>query len=654
MKTKLSIIFCSFLLLFVVFAGSVLAYPSGDEDFDGYYDNDFNKIQAFLNLTSTDPTMLNGKQINASYNASDATTWTGVTWSSTTPKRVEKIEWPETYLKGSLDVSSFSSLTKLECTYGEVSSVNLSGDTELTYLDVSDNELETLDVSANTKLETLLCEYNYLTALDVSALTSLKVFSCEGNELEALSVSTNTALTDLYCGWNYFITLDISSNTSLSVFSCDGNELETLDVSANTALTELYCAYNYLTTLNVSSNTALDVLLCEENELDTLDLSANTALTELYCAYNYLTTLNASSNTALEILSCEGNELDTLDISANTALVELYCGENYLTALDVSDNTNLEALFCEMNELTSLDFSNCTNLIALVCPYNKLSGTLDLSAYPSLDLVLYSDNKITSLVTGTTPYYMLSGYPNPLTLITSNIFTPNQNFTANGDGYIEFETLSFIDIALLYAEGHSNSVFVNWTMNGEVLSTSPIHYIDINNPQTDDIIANFAPGLTSSSSDNVIYEGGKLILQPLFEGGKWSYDKAFFKADFSDPGNVVFTALKSGKTTIYYTQPDYEYEDAPEIELESLKTESLGISAEASDKIENYIKKEATILDEEDELFDGVVLSVDVTIKDTLLPQTGQNFTISLVLGLIGLAGIGALVLFGGKKRKNA
>jgi LPXTG-motif cell wall-anchored protein len=612
MKTKLSIIFCSFLLLFVVFSGSVLAYPSGDEDFDGYYDNDFNKIQAFLNLTSTDPTMLNGEQLNASYNASDATTWTGVTWSSTTPKKIEKIEWPETYLKGSLDVSDFSSLTRLECTYGEVSSVNLSGDKELTYLDVSDNELEALDVSANTKLQTLLCEYNYLTALNVSTLTSLKVFSCEGNELETLDVSTNTALTDLYCGWNYFITLDISNNTSLSVFSCEGNELDTLDISANTALTELYCAYNYLTVLNVSSSTAL------------------------------------------EVLSCEGNELDTLDISANTALIELYCGENYLTALDVSDNTNLEALFCDMNELTSLDFSNCTNLVALVCPYNKLSGTLDLSAYANLEFVLYYNNKITSLVTGTAPYYLLSGYPNPLTLITSNIFTPNQNFTVNGDGYIEFETAGFVNIALLYAEGHSKSVFVNWTMNGEVLSTSPIHYIDINDPETDDIIANFAPGLTSSPSDNVVYEGGKLILQPLFEGGEWSYDKAFFKADFSDPGNVVFTALKSGKTTIRYTQPDYEYEDAPEIELESLKSKSLGISATTSDKIESYIKNETTALDEEDELFDPIVLSVDVTIKDTLLPQTGQSFTTPIALGLIGLAGIGALVLFGAKKRKNA
>ncbi len=487
MKRKFLVTLIATLLLLAVFAGAALALDSSDTNLDGYNDNDFNKIQAFLNLTSAEPSKLNGEQINTSYDAANPATWTGVTWSSATPKRVEKIEWPETYLKGSLDVSNFSSLTKLECTYGEVSSVNLSGDTELTYLDIS------------------------------------------------------------------------------------------------------------------------------------------------------------------------GNELQTLDVSSNTALVELYCGENYLTALDVSNHANLEALFCEMNELTSLNFSNCTNLVALVCAYNQLSGTLDLSAYPNLEFVLYSDNMITSLATGTKLYSLLSGYPNPVTWITSNIFTPNQNFSANGNGYIEFEASSLLNMALLYAEGHSNSVFVNWTINGEVLSTSPIHFMDPTDPETGDIIANFAPGITSSPADNVIYEGAKLILRPLFEGGTWQYDKACFEADFSDPGNVVFTAKKSGKTTIYYTLPGYEYEETPEIETGSLQTDSSSYGPKA--KIESYINEEVTALDDEEpyeEIFDPIILSVDVTIKHTLLPQTGQSFTAPIVLAALGIISLGALLAIGIKKRKNA
>ena len=135
-------------------------------------------------------------------------------------------------------------------------------------------------------LEELSCLYNQLTSLDVSRNTALTYLDCYNNQLTELDVSRNTALTELDCSGNPLTTLDISMNTALTKLYCAINELTTLDVSRNTALTELNCANNELTTLDVSQNTALTVLSCFSNELPSLNISRNRALTKFDCSYN--------------------------------------------------------------------------------------------------------------------------------------------------------------------------------------------------------------------------------------------------------------------------------------------------------------------------------------------------------------------------------
>lgn len=170
--------------------------------------------------------------------------------------------------------------------------------------------------------------YNQLTSLDLSRNTALTELRCDYNQLPSLDVSRNTALTALYCNNNQLTTLDVSANTALTFLKCVSNQLTELDVSRNTALTELSCSGNPLTTLDISMNTALTKLYCAINELTTLDVSRNTALTELNCANNELTTLDVSQNTALTVLSCFSNELPSLNISRNRALTKFDCSYN--------------------------------------------------------------------------------------------------------------------------------------------------------------------------------------------------------------------------------------------------------------------------------------------------------------------------------------
>ena len=112
------------------------------------------------------------------------------------------------------------------------------------------------------------------------------------NQLTNLDVSQNTALTYLYCFNNQLTTLDVSQNTALTFLRCEYNQLTSLDVSTNTALTYFYCDNNQLTVLDVSVNTSLGRLSCSNNQLTSLDASQLNILTEIACYNNQLTSLD--------------------------------------------------------------------------------------------------------------------------------------------------------------------------------------------------------------------------------------------------------------------------------------------------------------------------------------------------------------------------
>ena len=216
---------------------------------------------------------------------------------------------------------------------------------------------------------------------------------CSCNQLTSLDVSKNTELVQLFCYENRLTSLDISKNTGLVRLICDENQLTSLDVSKNTELNELYCDSNQLTSLDVSKNTKLRLLSCNSNKLTSLDVSKNTELNDLNCGRNQLTSLDVSKNTVLNELNCGRNQLTSLDVSKNTGLFDLNCDENQLTSLDVSKNTKLYGLNCGRNQLTSLDVSNNPELRNLYCNDNLLTS-LDISRHTNLSNLNYNNNKI--------------------------------------------------------------------------------------------------------------------------------------------------------------------------------------------------------------------------------------------------------------------
>jgi len=106
-------------------------------------------------------------------------------------------------------------------------------------LDCSYNDITSLDLSSNTMLKEFDCNQSQLNSLDVSQNTLLDRLSLWGNELTSLDISNNPALVFLYIQRNQIDTLDLSNNTSLEYFSCRGNQFTNLDVSNNISLRRL-------------------------------------------------------------------------------------------------------------------------------------------------------------------------------------------------------------------------------------------------------------------------------------------------------------------------------------------------------------------------------------------------------------------------------
>ena len=205
------------------------------------------------------------------------------------------------YVKEKFDKNSNNSLSADEI--AEAKEISVEGKpitsfkgieyfTALTNLECSRTKLTSLDTSHNKKLGYLRCNYiPDLTTLNVSQNTELKVLYCNDNALADLDLTNNSALETLECGDNELTTLDLSKNTELKYFGCFNSKLSSLDLTNNTNLEELYFCGNNFSTIDVSQNTKLKYLHLFGNQLITLDTSKNSNLQRLWVYTNPLTSM---------------------------------------------------------------------------------------------------------------------------------------------------------------------------------------------------------------------------------------------------------------------------------------------------------------------------------------------------------------------------
>ena len=145
----------------------------------------------------------------------------------------------------------------------------------ITSLGVVRNNLTSLDLSKNTNLIYLFVYNNNLTSLNVNGCTKITRLWAGNNKLSSLNLSTNKELFELQIHNNQFKNLNVSYNPNLSILYAWQNQFQTIDLKSNINLTRLFLWDNELTTLDVTKNTEIYQLIIGSNKFTRLDISKN-------------------------------------------------------------------------------------------------------------------------------------------------------------------------------------------------------------------------------------------------------------------------------------------------------------------------------------------------------------------------------------------
>ena len=203
------------------------------------------------------------------------------------------------------EINSVTSIDVEEKGITSVSGIELF--TELTELNVANNELDELNLSANTLLTRIYCQQNHLTYLDLSRNTVLKTLYCHENELIGMDLGS-VLIDDFVCHDNQLSELDVTRFLGLKGLDCTNNPIKKLDVSKNPKLLILKVSDTLITEIDVSNQPDLWRFFCANTQLKTLDVGNNSKLWQIDCSNTDIHTLDLRNTDIMPDNGCKADE----------------------------------------------------------------------------------------------------------------------------------------------------------------------------------------------------------------------------------------------------------------------------------------------------------------------------------------------------------
>ena len=183
-------------------------------------------------------------------------------------------------------IEFFSNLQSLDCensfTGKKITSLDVSKNTKLQYLNCRGTDISSLDVSNNPDLRELNCVATDLTELDVSHNKNLVKLECWSTGIARVDVSQNDKLEDLETGWSLaLVEVNLGQKEYLTKFACNRSNMTSVDLSGCPALKSLVCWESEISSLDLSHNPNLEALWCYDTNIRFLDLTHNPKLQDL-------------------------------------------------------------------------------------------------------------------------------------------------------------------------------------------------------------------------------------------------------------------------------------------------------------------------------------------------------------------------------------
>ena len=127
------------------------------------------------------------------------------------------------------------------------------------------------EIAAVTRIDGIVTSLKSFEGIE--HFTALTYISCQLTDISSLDLSGNPAVTYLNCsGCENLTSLDLSVNTALTELHCNNCGLKDLNINGCSNLKHLDCCNNQLTSLQLGNMNQLKTLACQENQLTRLDL----------------------------------------------------------------------------------------------------------------------------------------------------------------------------------------------------------------------------------------------------------------------------------------------------------------------------------------------------------------------------------------------
>ncbi len=212
--------------------------------------------------------------------------------------------------------------------------------------------------------------------------TGLERIVLQGNEFTEINLSGNTALTYLDLSSNtYLETVNVKGCSALTaIYVPFDKALQTVDLEGCTSLVTVTGYASGLTSLDVKDCSKLETLTVYSTNIQTLDVSMCPALKVFNAGGSALTSVTLPENSVIETLSLsESSKLTSLDLSKLPALKSLSIGSSAIAVLYLAKCPLLETLtmdFCK--KITSIDVSKNLHLKSISA---MLSGLVKVTMF---------------------------------------------------------------------------------------------------------------------------------------------------------------------------------------------------------------------------------------------------------------------------------
>lgn len=130
-------------------------------------------------------------------------------------------------IKDVTGLEDFNALISLDCSFNELTTLDVSNNTALETINASNNKLNDLPLVSNVKLLNLKVSNNLLTSISINNLQLLETLYVSSNQLESIDVSSNSNLIELYCQNNLLtqdkLNIKNGNNQNLNKLNTTGN-----------------------------------------------------------------------------------------------------------------------------------------------------------------------------------------------------------------------------------------------------------------------------------------------------------------------------------------------------------------------------------------------------------------------------------------------